>query len=175
MDRGKLFFIGTLWGLFIMILIFFCFIVPEQQARIANRQAILEEHQTHRSELKKFMELHSDLKEYESGLTRQLQQIRRLMPGEMDTADFIHYTERTAEKTQVTIRGMQPLPPVGSDGYFMQQLRIDLNGNYFQLMDFLSALEQGPRFVRFISISIQSKEQEYLEGSLELLIYALSA
>ena len=175
MNRRKLFFIGTLWGLFLIILLFVGFIVPSQQDKIVTRRAILEEQQAQRSELKKFMERHSDLRDYESGLVHQLQQLRCLMPGEMDTTDFIHDIERMAVQTQVTIRGVQPLPPVAGDGYYIQQVRMDISGNYFQFMDFLSALEQGPRFVRFVSISIHSKEQESLEGSLDLLIYALSA
>ncbi len=130
------------------------------QAAEANRtqaQASLVATQKAVADLKKFRE-ELDL------MNSQFQQVVELMPAEANVADFMLMIREEATKAGSRVKKLEPAKEIAKvDFYETRKLEISIEGNYAQILTFLSNLSRLKRLVTVEKLSlaqVMTPEQE---------------
>lgn len=155
--------------------LFYQFIYGPQRLALESKRQQLALLQRQLAGLNSFLAQHGDLALYESKLQGHDGWSQQLLPAELDTSEFIGSLQRHVLRTRVKLVGLRPEPPVNKDGFFRQKIEVAVEGDYFQLLDFIKLLEQGPRFVMIENIAGQVKEQGIFSGRMALYIFARSS
>ena len=96
----------------------------------------------------------------------------QLLPEQLNTGDFLSELQIYMLRTKIRITGLKPLPPERNEGFFQQKVELGIEGDYFQILDFLRLLEQGTRFTNVKNVSGEVKEQGIFSGHIDLYIFA---
>ena len=93
------------------------------------------------------------------------------LPEEHGQGAFIHATEALARRSGVSIVGVARQPSETLGEIAVQPIEFKFHGNYFDVLSFLRALQEGERWVQFSSFSLTAEGNE-LHGVLLLNIAA---
>lgn len=109
----------------------------------------------------------ADLKKFREELdlmNSQFQQVVELMPSEANVADFMLLIREEATKAGSRVKKLEPAKDIQKiDFYETRKLEISLEGNYAQILTFLSNLSRLKRLVTVEKLSLSqtiSTEQE---------------
>ena len=97
--------------------------------------------------------------------------VEKMLPARLDAGAFLLEAEKRAAESGVTLLGVAPGDAGTSGGFAAEKLRLSVRGNYFELLDYLYALEQQGRFVK-IDAMRGNVEDGVFKGDIELWIYA---
>ena len=95
----------------------------------------------------------------------------RMLPARLDTGAFLLEAEKSAAESGVTLLGVSPGDAGTMDGFATEKLRLSVRGDYFELLDYLYALEQQGRFVKIDTMRGKVEDGAF-KGDIELWIYA---
>lgn len=107
-------------------------------------------------------------------LDNKLAVLERLLPTEVQVSDFLSQSELASKASGVQLISLKPGAPVNKNVYREWVMELVIRGSYFQTMNFLKKIEEGPRFSTVSNIAIQSKPG-HLESKLAVSIYSFGA
>ncbi len=145
--------------------------LPQREALAEKEQQTVDmEHQIRAT--KAFLAQREDLASWGKELAARRARNERLLPRAMGTSAFFGDLEVWAAQSQVRVTGVKPQEIVADGGLFRQRMEVSLEGDYFQILDFLFLLEQGRRFVAVERLSGDVGEAGTFACRAGLSIYA---
>ncbi|MBP3691252.1 MAG: hypothetical protein J6I74_07995 [Schwartzia sp.] len=118
-----------------------------------------------------FRRSHPDPAKEAKKLAERKRAVERLLPTRLDAGAFLLEAEKRAAESGVTLLGVAPGDAGMTGGFAAEKLRLSVRGDYFELLDYLYALEQQGRFVK-IDAMHGKVEEGVFKGDIELWIYA---
>ena len=109
--------------------------------------------------------------EAESKLRARQRHLADAFPDVQGQGRFIHEVESLARRSGVSIVGVAPQPSEPAGEIAVQPIEFKFHGNYFDVLSFLRALQEGARCVQFSSFSLTAEGNE-LHGVLLVNIAA---
>ena len=104
-------------------------------------------------------------------LDEKLISFDRLLPAQVRVSDFLSQCEAAAKASGVQLLSLKPGAFVNKNKFRDCKMELVIRGNYFQTMNFIKNLEDGPRFCTITQIAIQSKSGQ-VESKLSVNIYS---
>ncbi|EKX99389.1 type 4a pilus biogenesis protein PilO [Selenomonas sp. oral taxon 138] len=106
-----------------------------------------------------------------SKLRARQRRLADALPEVQGQGRFIHEVESLARRSGVSIVGVAPQPSEPAGEIAVQPIEFKFHGNYFDVLSFLRALQEGARCVQFSSFSLTAEGNE-LHGVLLVNIAA---
>ena len=153
-------------------LAFHQFVHLPQRAALEEKQQQTADMERQIREAKAFFAQREDPAAYAKALAARRERNERLLPPSMETSDFLGDIEAGAALSGVRVTGVKPGKVAPEGGLFQQKIEVSTEGDYFQILDFLSRLEQGQRFVTVERLSGSARGQGVFACQIGLLIYA---
>ncbi len=122
-----------------------------------------------------FKNRHGDLSKLMLDLNEQRNDLERALPPQLSQGEFINYMQSTALAHQIRLLEITPNTPTRDEALPITRLpiRVHIECTYFELLDFLKALEQSERFIDIKNFKATStSEGARLNCELELMIFA---
>lgn len=159
--------IGTA-GLILAIIFYLIF---PQRERINNLRNQFELDKQKVAVVEAFATAHPNSEQYLLQLDHQKGRVDMLMPDQPDIGNFLIQLDQTAKACNIKIVNIKFSPSVNKNGYRDIPLEILISGDYFQTINFLTKMENLPRFNSINSVVTQSRA-EALETKLTTTIYS---
>ena len=118
-----------------------------------------------------FRRSHPDPAKETKKLAERKRAVERMLPARLDAGAFLLEAEKRAAESGVTLLGVAPGDAGMTGGFATEKMRFSVRGDYFELLDYLYALEQQGRFVK-IDAMHGKVEDGVFKGDIELWIYA---
>lgn len=143
-------------GAVLLGLIYFFLIAPfiEAECRAA------------RAELEAARAASAELARYRAGAGDDAEAVRtrghtgtEALPASLGQGAFIQTAERTASAAGVTLDAVVPQAVETSDELTVQPIEISFHGGYFEILDFMKSLAEGPRAVQFGDMELKEEER----------------
>jgi Tfp pilus assembly protein PilO len=141
-----------------------------QRAELANISAQRDQTLQAVKVIETFSNAHPNMDDFMARLKGEETLARQMLPGSPAIEDYLLQLETTAKASGVTLVAVTPSAATDKGTYQETQLEIITKGNFFQTVEFVKQLNNGPRFTTIINISIHA-EREVLESKLVLKIY----
>ena len=171
-DGGGVSFVAFLTVLAALTVLFYQMVYVEQQADLEEKRRTLLLRQQDLARLEAFLQRRRDDSASEEALKKHAEWSRRLLPDELRTSDFLGDLQGYMLRSQVKVIGLTPGVPEQNEGFCRQRIELTVEGDYFQILDFIRLLEQQNRFVTIENISGQVKDTGILHGRFDLCIFA---
>ena len=125
-----------------------------------------------------FKNEYGSLDEYMRELEERRFVVDRALPPQLEQGEFINYIQRTALANQVRLISLTPgaVENVEDDALPILRLplRLKIECDYFKLLDFLKALEDGERFINIEQFDVSRKDDgELLDCELDVILFAI--
>ena len=132
-----------------------------RKAQLAVAQTELKKEQAQEQTLKATLKRRQALKEMEPKLDLRLAQLSTWLPDQPNLPQFINDATAIAKESGIDFVSISPgLPTAGNAGQGVISLNMQINGGFFQLLDYLVRVEKLPRSVVGDSISISPQVEE---------------
>lgn len=132
-------------------------ILLPQQEQLAALDSRYQQAQARNQAITSFADQHTDTARYLLELDHRMNQIKMLLPDQLDIAVFLLELERIARDSKVQVSSVKPGPIVVKNGYRDLPMDVQIKGSYFPLLDFLRRVEAATRFVGIDKTVIQSQ------------------
>jgi Tfp pilus assembly protein PilO len=90
----------------------------------------------------------------------ELAELREALPEFADLAEFVNAANSIAETAGITWLSVAPSEPVPTGGIGTVNMSIQVEGGYFQVLDYLNRLEELPRLVLVDTIGVTAAGAE---------------
>ena len=142
-----------------------------QAVSIAERKEAVAKKEQEVLAVQNFMNAHLDVPAYEKKLQQRSQLVERQLPDVLDAGQVVLLLQREAVSKALVLTAIRPgkLQEQGQVSVF--PVDISFTCNYFQLLDFLAALEEGEMFLQIADTKIQSVDG-MLQCNVQVLFYA---
>ena len=147
-----------------LTVLFYQTVYVEQQTDLEEKRRTLFLRQQDLARLETFLQRHGNDSAAEEALKKHTEWSRRLLPDELRTGYML--------RSKVKVIGLTPGVSEQKEGFCRQRIEMTVEGDYFQLLDFIRLLEQQDRFVIVENISGQVQESGILRGHIVLYIFA---
>lgn len=124
-------------------------------------EAARQERQSLQAQLDRLEDLEARGPEIEA----QLLALREALPEQPDLASFITQAYDIGNAAGVVWVSVAPSDPVQTGAVATIQLTVEVQGGYFQVLDYLDRLEELPRFVTVDSISVSTDDASGGQGA----------
>ncbi|EGO61910.1 type 4a pilus biogenesis protein PilO [Acetonema longum] len=164
---------AILVGFIIFILpLLYCFLIQPQQWQIETllREYDTEEHNVRI--LEQFGRDYPDIDQRLSLLDKKTKELNRILPNEPDLENLLLYIEENMAKHRLKLLSLIPGKTIGKTSYREIKIEILLQGEYFDVMNFIKNLEDGPRLISMQGISLIEREGQ-TEVKLEITVFSL--
>lgn len=156
-----------------MVLFWYNFIHLPLSASTRLAEAELGRTRAELTRLVNFQNAHLDMAAYEQAVTEADASASRALPSELMPSEFISIVQREALRAQVRLTSLAPgdVTELSELGVVELPITVTARAGYFQLLDFLGALADSPRFLLVKGMAIEQKDGE-LECQITIAIYA---
>jgi len=113
---------------------------------------------------------HPNIDEHLAELDVKRASLDKLLPNSGNFTEYLLQVETAAKASGVKIIGVKPTQPVDKGQVNESMFEVVVRGTYFQTLDFVKRLDEGPRF-NFVSAVAMRADQGVLESKLSILIY----
>lgn len=107
--------------------------------------------------------------------TERFDELKRYLPSkpaqEIFTAEIYH----TAEKNKIAITNLQVGELINLENeknFLRQSVKIQIEGDYISILNFLREISDGERFTRLENISLESSRENFIICNVEFYIYS---
>jgi type IV pilus assembly protein PilO len=97
--------------------------------------------------------------------------IEKMLPPDARVSEFLSQCEAAAKASGVQLVSLKPSVAINKNGYREWPMELVIRGSYFQTMNFIKKIEEGPRFNTLTNITMQAKPGQ-LESKLAVSIYS---
>lgn len=158
-------------GALITFILFYLVVLAPQKNRIAQLQNELQVERARIDTIENFVIAHPNSDKYLNELDQKIFQIDKMMPNQPELSEFLSLLDHTMQSSGVQLAQIKPAIAINKNGYIEIPVDILIKGNYYQTLNFLTQLEDLPRFVTVTNIATQSK-QRTLETKISAIIYS---
>jgi Tfp pilus assembly protein PilO len=116
-----------------------------------------------------------DLEARAPEIQADLERLRAAVPATPELASFIDAANALGVETGVEWVSISPTPPQTTGASETVQMSIELNGGYFQVLDYLNRVETMSRLVVIDQISLSAAEQTESSSEAPTLTASLTA
>lgn len=140
--------VGLIVGVAVLITVAAYFMVfKTMQTDNDSAQQKLNERLAKNDELKKYEPKTRELEAQIAGLRQQLEVQKTIVPDEKEAPQFIHIMQNSASQSGVEIRRFTPKPVLTREFYTEVPFEVDLDGTYYQVLDFFNRVAKLQRIV----------------------------
>lgn len=162
-------------GLSLIVAVFvFLVYLPGQRAEAAIQRELATAKDVIRKIPERVAELEALNREFE--LRREyLQSAEYVMPTESHLSSVLRRIAQQAERAELRVTRLEPLPTIGYASYECIPVRITIRGQFLQIADFLHGLEDSTRLFTVKEMRLDSTEWEVqgeIEGDVLFYVYA---
>ena len=125
-------------------------------------------------EIENFMNKHTNLKEYAADLSKQMEKADHALPDSMAQSSIISLFQHHALDQQIQLASITPGQAKREHDLLMLPINIKLKCNYFQLLDFLKAIQEDGRFLKINQVVVHTTDDK-LSFEIEAIAYAMEA
>ena len=114
---------------------------------------------------------HPDVEKYQLGVGMEKKRVAALLPDEMQTGVFLQELKAASDRTGMVLCELVPEEAQEENGLLAMPVRVNLQGDYFSLVRFLRALQNGSRFMQVVAMDVASKG-DFLDCGLQFKIFS---
>ena len=133
----------------------------------------LREERNRVKQIQSFSLAHPEPAKHLNQLEEKLTVFNRMLPLEPQVGEFLTQSENSAKTSGVQFVSLKPGQMANKGGYRELSLELTIRGNYFQTMNFLKRIEEGPRFVAVTNVTMQSQSGQ-IQSKIWVSIYTLA-
>jgi Tfp pilus assembly protein PilO len=159
MKRGML--IGLIAGGIVLVLLWYVVLFSPTSSDLKDTRDQVEEAQAQQQELENSVRRLQALSENNVAQQAELQALRAAVPENPDLGEFILAANEIATASGIQWLSISPKPPAAGGGSGPNStiaLSMQVEGGFFQLLDYLNRLEDLQRLVIIDSVTISSGE-----------------
>lgn len=149
-----------------------CFQALELREHYLDRQERLQEQGSRLSRLKELQEQHPDLERYQMEIEAQRKRTDQLLPDAMNMAGLLPQLQKNILKSGLELRELLPGEIARENGVSAQPLQVKVEGDYFGLLEFIRAMENGAPLCQVSAMELQQKGN-VLSAKLQLNVFSL--
>jgi len=155
-ERIELALIWALGLLLLYVLLLSPLLAAERMAAQAERRALRAQH----ARIDAYQQALLGDAQMEEKLRVRHAQLMAAMPESGAQGAFIHTLESLAVRSGVVMEGVAPQPPQTIDGTMIQAIELRFRGNYFDVLSFLHAVQEGERCAVFGDFTLKAEGEE---------------
>ena len=171
LDEKRVFFlVCTIWILISVAFVFLVHFPLREEAEEIRRETglVLQEVIS----IENFTNKHVNLKEYAEDVSKRHERAEKALPGELEQSVVIGMLQRNALQHRIQIVSVSPGQIKKESSLTVLPIRIKLNCNYFQLLDFLQSLQEEERFMKLDQLCVRTVDSR-LSFEIEAAVYAM--
>ncbi|KYZ77079.1 hypothetical protein AXX12_02785 [Anaerosporomusa subterranea] len=115
--------------------------------------------------------IHPEPAKYLKLIDDKLHVLERMLPSEARVSEFLSQSETAAKASGAKLVSLKPGAAMNKNGYQEWSMELVIHGSFFQTMNFVKKIEEGPRFNSVSNIVMQAKPGQ-LESKLTISIYS---
>lgn len=138
---------------------------------LEEQEQSLHQMQEEYAALERLQEEHPDVEKYQLEVEMEKKRVAALLPDEMQTGVFLQELKAASDRTGMVLCELVPEEAQEENGLFAMPVRVNLQGDYFSLVRFLRALQNGSRFMQVVAMDVASKG-DFLDCRLQLKIFS---
>ncbi len=123
-------------------------------------------------DIENFTNKHRDLKAYTEDIKKQLEKAKHALPDTVEQSSVVSLLQHHALIKGIQLTSITPGQTKREHDLLMLPIRVKINCNYFQLLDFLKALEEDDRFVKINQLCVHETDGR-LSFEIETTVYAM--
>ncbi len=140
--------VGLIVGVAVLITVAAYFMVfKTMQTDNDSAQVKLNERLAQNERLKQYEPMTRQLESQIAGLKQQLEVQKSIVPDEKEAPEFIHIIQNSASQSGVQVRRFTPKPVLTREFYTEVPFEVDLDGTYYQVLDFFNRVAKLQRIV----------------------------
>ena len=130
--------------------------IKEKQAALAAAQVDLKNLTSQKAQLESFRTRLPELQNSIQGVQNDIDNLRRIIPSEKDTDEFIRLMQGAAAGAGVNIRRLKAQAVAARDQYYEMPFEVDIDGPYYAVSDFFSRLSKVSRMINVGDLTLKS-------------------
>lgn len=143
----------------VVTVFFYLFVYQFQDGQILTLNNTITEEKNKTQNIETFIDNYPDISKYEQEIQNKIDLLNMKLPNNDGMAEFLITLENTAKKVGIRISNIKPSAPANKANIAEYNMEIVIHGNYFQILNFLKALEDIPRFNIINTIDVQGNDQ----------------
>ncbi len=124
--------------------------------------------------LEMFRSRYPDPGKYNKEIVKERERLEQALPESMDPGDCLLLMERRATENKLRLTAIRPEDTEPEGGMGKCSVHMSLQCGYFELLDFLDALQSADRFIQFRQLHIK-RENDRLNCELAVAVFADSS
>lgn len=157
--------------IFLVSYLFYNFLLLPQWTRRDELKAQYRNERQQVQVVEAFVLAHPNTEQYVIELDQKITQVDMMLPDTPDISRFLLNIEQLSQECGVQLGYLKPGKITNKEGYREIDVEFSINGNFIQIMSFLSKAENGSRFINVTSIGMKI-EKNTLESKLTAKIYS---
>ncbi len=138
---------------------------------LEEQEQSLHQMQEEYAALERLQEEHPDVEKYQLEVEMEKKRVAALLPDEMQTGVFLQELKAASDRTGMVLCELVPEEAQEENGLSAMPVRVNLQGDYFSLVRFLRALQNGSRFMQVVAMDVASKG-DFLDCRLQFKIFS---
>ena len=138
---------------------------------LEEQEQSLHQMQEEYAALERLQEEHPDVEKYQLEVEMEKKRVAALLPDEMQTGGFLQELKAASDRTGMVLCELVPEEAQEENGLLAMPMRVNLQGDYFSLVRFLRALQNGSRFMQVVAMDVASKG-DFLDCRLQFKIFS---
>jgi type IV pilus assembly protein PilO len=133
--------------------------VKEKQAELKTKQEELRDLTSQRAQLEVYEKRLPELQNSITSVRNDIDNLRRIIPAEKDTDEFIRMMQSAAAGAGVNIRRLKAQAVAARDQYYEMPFDVDIDGPYYAVSNFFSRLSKVSRMINVGDLSLKSTSE----------------
>ncbi|HWR08173.1 type 4a pilus biogenesis protein PilO [Sporomusa sp.] len=158
-------------GLLLACLLYYSWIIKEQNEQIAELTARLQAENQKLAVVQGFAYNHPDPAAFLAELGKKSLQAETMLPNQPELGGLLAQVEQATKACGLQLVEIKPAAPVAKVGYREIPVEISIKGSFAQTADLLKKLEDIPRFNSLTHVIMNSR-QGLLDSKLVLIVYS---
>ena len=155
-ERMELALLWALGLLLLYVLVLAPLFAAERMAASAERGALLAQN----ARIAEYQQLLLRDAHAEEKLRARHAHLVEALPEDVEQGAFMYAMERLAVRSGVVMEGFAPQPPQTINGTMIQAIELRFRGNYFDVLSFLHAVQEGERCAVFSDFTLNAEGEE---------------
>ena len=148
-----------------------CLLLALWAAMMWQGAGAVQELEEQEQSLHQMQEEQPDVEKYQLEVEMEKKRVAALLPDEVQTGVFLQELKAASDRTGMVLCELVPEEAQEENGLFAMPVRVNLQGDYFSLVRFLRALQNGSRFMQVVAMDVASKG-DFLDCRLQFKIFS---
>lgn len=154
------------------VVIFIMMVILPQRERMAELTLTLQQEEQVVKQLEDYSRKHPDLEQYVAELDAKEVQLGNLLPESARVSDVLVELDRETRTAGLELVSVKPGEMINQKGYRALPMELVVHGDFHNILDFVTKMDNLSRFTNVLSISTDLHDQ-ILETKLIIATYIL--